>query len=65
MAFHNKLVFYGERLTTRPTPKLKDHPCRLSAAAYSVYSQLPSIARGHLSIHHPRTRLAVVTRGPI
>jgi hypothetical protein len=36
-------VFYGEELLAlRPTPKLEDHPCRLSATAYSIYSRLPS-----------------------
>jgi hypothetical protein len=31
-------------LVTRPTNKLDDHPNRLSAAAYSTYSHLPSIS---------------------
>jgi hypothetical protein len=38
-----KVHFHGEELTPRSTPKLEDHPCRLSATAYSIYSQLPSI----------------------
>jgi hypothetical protein len=33
----------------------------LSAAAYSIYLQLPSITGGCSSIRNPRTRLAVVT----
>ena len=38
----NKASFYDEELSTpRPTPKPEDHPCRLSAIAYSVHSQLP------------------------
>jgi hypothetical protein len=33
------LSFYGEELLAlRPTTKLEDHPCRLSAAACSIYS---------------------------
>ena len=40
----NMIRFYGkELLAHRPTPKLDDHPLRLSATAYSIYSQLPSI----------------------
>ena len=42
--FRNLIRFYGEELSApRPTPKPEDHPCRLSATAYSIYSQLPSI----------------------
>jgi hypothetical protein len=41
--FRNMILFYGELLAPRPTPKLKDHPCRLSVTAYAIYSQLPSI----------------------
>jgi len=38
-------VFYREwLLAPRPTPKLEDHPRRLSAIAYSIYSQLPSLS---------------------
>jgi len=37
-------MFYREGLLApRPTPKLEDHPFRLSTTAYSIYSQLPSI----------------------
>jgi hypothetical protein len=36
-------------------------PYRLSVAAYSIYSQLPSIAGGRSSIRNPRTLHAVVT----
>jgi hypothetical protein len=49
------LIFYSELLTPRPTP------CRLSATAYSIYSQLPSISGGRSSIRNLRTRHAVVT----
>ena len=42
--FRNKIRFNGEELSApRPNPKLEDHPCRVSATAYSIYSQLPSI----------------------
>jgi hypothetical protein len=44
--------FYGEGLLApRPTPKLEDH--LLFAAAYSISSQLPSIAGIHP--FHPQT----------
>ena len=37
-------MFHGEELLApRPTPNLKDHPCRLPPSAYSIHSQLPSI----------------------
>jgi hypothetical protein len=39
-------------------------PCRLSAAAYSIYSQLTSIAGGRSSIRNPKTRHAVGTGIP-
>jgi hypothetical protein len=40
----NMIHFYGkELLAHRPTPKLDDYPIRLSATAYSIHSQLPSI----------------------
>ena len=45
--FRSRLLcehFYGEEfLAPRPTPKLEDHPCRLSTTLYSIHSQLPSI----------------------
>jgi len=43
-------------LVPRPTPKLEATPCRLSATAYSIYSQLPSVTGGLPSIHSLRTR---------
>jgi hypothetical protein len=59
IVFRNIVFFYGEELLApRPTPKLEDHPCRLSATAYL---QLPSIFGGRSSIRNPRTRHAVVT----
>jgi hypothetical protein len=42
-------------------PSWRTTPCRLSAAAYSIYSQLPSIAGVCSSICCPRSRHAVVT----
>jgi hypothetical protein len=60
--FRNRLIFYGEGLLApRLTLNLEDTPCRLSAAAYSMYSQLTSIAGGCPSIRDPRTRHAVMT----
>jgi hypothetical protein len=41
--FRNMIRFYGEELLeTRPTPNWKTTPCRLSATAYLIYSQLLS-----------------------
>jgi hypothetical protein len=49
MNFRNKHIFYGkELLAPRPTPKLEDHPLSVVAAAYSIYSQQPSISEGRL-----------------
>ena len=40
----NMIQFYFEQLLApRPNPKLEADPCRLSATAYSIYTQLPSI----------------------
>jgi hypothetical protein len=39
-------------------------PCRLSATAYSIYSQLPSVPGRLPSMRNLRTRHAVVTRDP-
>jgi hypothetical protein len=43
-------------------PSWRTTPCRLFAAAYSIYSQLPYTAEGRSSIRNPRTRNAVGTR---
>jgi hypothetical protein len=60
--YRNIIIFYGEELLApRLTPKVEDPPCRLSATAYSMYSQLPSITGGRSSIRNLRTRHAVVT----
>ena len=42
-------------------PSWSTSPCRLSATAYSIYSQLPSRSGGRSSIRNLRTRHAVVT----
>jgi hypothetical protein len=43
MQFRDMFIFYGEGLLApRPAPVLEDHTCRLSEAAYSMYSQLTS-----------------------
>jgi hypothetical protein len=40
----NYASFYSEELSAPPpTPKLEEHPCWLSATAYPIYLQLPSI----------------------
>ena len=52
--------FFGEELLApRPTPKLEENFCRLSATAYSIYSQLPSRMEA-VSSSSPRTLHAVV-----
>jgi hypothetical protein len=64
--FRNKLIFYGEELLDpRSTPKLEDYPCRLSATAYSIYSQLPTISGGRLL--HPQSEDAPcrADKGPV
>jgi hypothetical protein len=58
VAFHNKLISYGEELLApHPTLKLEDQPCRLSATDYSYLEVVFSVH--NLRIHH-----AVVTRDP-
>jgi hypothetical protein len=42
-------------------PSWRTTHCRLSAAAYSIYAQLPSVAGRCSSIRNPRTCHAVVT----
>ena len=54
------LSFYGDvLLASRPTPKLEVHP--LSATAYSIYLQLPSMFGSCSSILSRRMHHAVVT----
>jgi hypothetical protein len=53
---------YGEQsLASSPTPSWRTTPCRLSATAYSIYPQLPSISGGRLL--HPQTEDACNTNG--
>jgi hypothetical protein len=63
--FRNEFVFYGEGLLApRPTPKLEDHPLSLvRGCLFNIFAanfQLEAVP----SIRNPRTRHAVVTRGP-
>jgi hypothetical protein len=52
--FATNIMFYsGGAVSPRPIPKLEGHSCRLSATAYSIYSQLPSIPGGHLLYPQP------------
>jgi hypothetical protein len=46
-------------------PSWRTITCRFSASAYSICSQLPSLAEGRSSICNPRTRHAVVTPNPL
>jgi hypothetical protein len=60
--FRKTVIFYGEELLApRPTPNWRTTLCRLSATAYSMDSQLPSISGGRSSILNLRTRHAMVT----
>jgi len=54
--FGNEASSYGEELFA-PHPA----PCRLSATAYSIYSQLPSISGGRSSIRNQSSRRAMET----
>jgi hypothetical protein len=55
--FVTGLFFYGEGLLVpRPSPKLEDHPLFLSAAAYSICSQLTSNTGG--CPFHPQPEVA-------
>jgi hypothetical protein len=45
-------------------PSCRNTPCRLSATAYSIYSQVPSYLEAVSSIRNLRTRHAVVTWDP-
>ena len=60
--FVTSLGFCGEKpFTLRINPSWNTTPCRLSATANSIYSQLPCTSGGRSSIRNPRTRHAVVT----
>jgi hypothetical protein len=62
---NNRKIFTvrGCRPHAQP-PSWRTTSCRLSATAYSIYSQLPSVPGGLPSIRNLRTRHAVVTRNP-
>jgi hypothetical protein len=58
LIFPNKFIFYGEGLQPHAQPpSWRTASCRLSAAAYSIYSQLISIAGGRSSICNPSAML--------
>jgi hypothetical protein len=60
--FITRLFVYGKVLLPHiQPPSYGTTHCRLSAAVYSIYSQLPSIVGGRSSIRIPRTRHALVT----
>jgi hypothetical protein len=50
--FVTSLFFTVMSCYPTPNPSLRTTPCRLSATAYSIYSQLPSISGGRLL--HPQ-----------
>jgi hypothetical protein len=63
--FRSEFVFYGEGLLDpRPTPKLEDHPLLfVRGCLFNIFAanlQLETVP----TIRNPRTRHAVVTRGP-
>ena len=58
--FRNAVSCYGvEMLATRPTTKLEDTPCRMSAVVYSIYYQLHFVSGDHLLHRSLRTRRTV------
>jgi hypothetical protein len=62
--FRTMLLSYGEGLLApRPTPRGKTTPCRLSATAYSIYSQLPSISEGLILYPQPEKALCRGDKG--
>jgi hypothetical protein len=62
--FCNKKFLRWGVAALRPTPSPRTTPCRLSATAYSIYSQLPSVPGGLPFIGNLSKRHAVVTRDP-
>ena len=61
--FSNAVRCYDvDLLATRPTNILEDTPFRMSATAYSVYYQLPSISGDHLLHRDLRVGHTVMTR---
>jgi hypothetical protein len=59
--FVTSLFFTVKVVSPMPDPSWRTIPCRLSAAAYSIHSQLPSISAGCSSIHNLKTHHPVVT----
>jgi hypothetical protein len=62
----NKLCFFFTMglLTPFQPPSWMTTPCRLSATAYSIYSQLPSISEGRLLYPQPEDAPRRGDRGP-
>jgi hypothetical protein len=61
--FRNRLIFYGEELLA-PRPTRRTTACRLSATAYSIYSQLPFISGGRLLHPQPEDALCHGEKDP-
>jgi hypothetical protein len=58
----NAVSCYGvELLATRPTTKLEETPCRMSAVVYLVYYQVPFIRGSHFLHRNLRSRRTVMT----
>jgi hypothetical protein len=63
--FRNMLAFYGEGLLApRLTPKLEDHPLSLVRGCFFNIFAANLKLEAVPSTRNPRTRHAVVTRGP-
>jgi len=61
--FSNAVSYYDvELLATRPPTKLENTPYLMSATAYSVYYQQPSISGDHLLHRNLRLGHTVMTR---
>jgi hypothetical protein len=65
--FRNKLWALRWGIISSPAqpPNWRTTPYRLSATAYSIYSQLSSTSGGRFSIRNLRTRHAMVTGDPL
>jgi hypothetical protein len=67
ISFSNNILHHGVSKLSHaknPTPIWRSTPCLLSATAYSIHSQLPSVSGFLPSIRNLRTRHAVVARDP-
>jgi hypothetical protein len=60
--YRKKLIFYGEELVPRPTPKLEDYP--LSPVRDCIDSQLPSKTGGFLLHPQPEDAPCRGDKGP-